>query len=160
MNMRKGACIICGLALTGVLATGCMPASSQTGASAAASATPASAYIASVHQAFSTIDVQMEDVKKAAAAADATAVYAALDKVDAQVAEIEKLTVPEGLEEVQAKYAGASKNLAETLRAYAAYRLDGGANASNAATKLAAIQADYKEGIEALRAADEIAKGL
>ena len=102
----------------------------------------------------------MEDVKEAVAATDATAVYAALDKVDAQVAEIEKLTVPEGLEEVQAKYAGASKNLAETLRAYAAYRLDGGASAADAAAKLAAIQADYKEGIEALRAADEIAKGL
>ena len=85
MNMRKGACVICGLALAGALATGCMPASSQAGSSAASSATPASAYITSVHQAFSTIDVQMEDVKKAAAAADTTAVYAALDKVDAQV---------------------------------------------------------------------------
>ena len=160
MNMRKGACVICGLALAGALATGCMPVSSQAGSSAASSATPASAYITSVHQAFSTIDVQMEDMRKAAEAADVAAVYAALNKVDAQVAEIEKLTVPEGLEEVQAKYAGASKNLAETLRAYAAYRLDGGASATDAATKLAAIQADYKEGIEALRAADEIAKGL
>ena len=59
MNMRKGACVICGLALAGALATGCMPASSQAGSSAASSATPASAYITSVHQAFSTIDVQM-----------------------------------------------------------------------------------------------------
>lgn len=162
MKTKKSVCIVCGLALVGLLVAGCMPISqSQTDASASASsATPARTYISSVHQAFSTIDAQMDDVREAAAAHDAAAIYAALDKVDQHVNDLQNIEVPEGLEEVQAKYVAASKSLSQSLREYTAYRFGGQTTASDSAPTLAAIQADYEEGINALKEADEIAKGL
>ena len=160
MDMKKKACVLCGLALTGVLASGCMPLSSSTASGSSSASTSARAYITAVHQGFSNIDVQMDAMKKAVSASDGAAVYAALDKVDQQVSALEAVDTPDELKEVQAKYVGAAKNLAQTLREYAAYRLEGGSTSNDAAAKLAAIQANYADGINTLKAADEIAKGL
>ena len=165
MNLKKTACVVCTVALTGVLAAGCIPVSSQSTNAQSASqttstATLAQTYISSVKQVFSNIESEMEEVKKLAETADTSAIYAALDKVDQQVTDLQNITVPNGLEEVQKNYVEAAKSLAQTLRDYVSYRFEGGATASDAAAKLDAIQSAYNKGIELLKAADEIAKGL
>lgn len=162
VNKKKCACVICSFALTGTLAYGCVPSSAMTSAqgSSSTSATPARTYITSVHQAFSSIDEQMESIEKAITASDSATVYTVLDKIDQQVGDLQNIDVPSGLEEVQSKYASASKELATALRDYADYRLKDGFQASDAQTKLAAIQASYSEGIAALKAADEAVQKL
>ncbi len=157
MNSKKWLGILCSLILVGVLMVGCVPLSAS---SAASSATPARKYIIAVHDVFSDIDAQMEIVKKASSTDDRASVYAALDKVDEQLKALEAIEVPEGLEELQEAYLGASKKLATTVRSYVDYRLGGAAAVPEAAVTLAAIQADYDTAIDALRAADDLAKSL
>ena len=168
MNIKKSACVLCGLALAGTLATGCMStatttstqASSSSSASTSTTATPARTYITEVHQVFSDIDTSMDDLVKAAKALDSTAATTALDAIDAHVTELQGIEVPSGLETLQDKYVEATKTLAQSLRDYATYRLQGGASAEDAATALSAIQSSYAQGIATLKEADGIAENL
>ena len=151
MNKRTFACVVCGLALAGSLAAGCVPEQSQV----ASAPSPARIYITSVHQVYDNIDTQMDALKGSAAAGDFAAVSAALDKVDAQVAALEGLEVPAGLEELQNKYVTATKTLETAVRQYADYRL----NKSNAVT-IDSIRESYAAGIQLLQEADNLAKAL
>ena len=168
MNIKKSACVLCGLALAGALATGCMStatttstqASSSSSASTSTTATPARTYITEVHQVFSDIDTSMDDLVKAAKALDSTAATTALDAIDAHVTELQGIEVPSGLETLQEKYVEATKTLAQSLRDYATYRLQGGASAEDAAAALSAIQSSYAQGIATLKEADSIAESL
>lgn len=126
----------------------------------AASATPASTYMNSVKGVFSSIQENMATFTKAVSAKDAQAARTVLDEVDSQVSKLSDISVPDGLDEVQKNYVQASKDLAQALRDYVTYKLDGGASASDAASALANIQSAYQKGIDALKAADNAAKSL
>lgn len=155
MNVKKCACLMCSLALAGAVVTGCIPNQARTNAP-----TPARVYIDSVHQVYDQVDLQMTALATASASSDSAAVFASLDEVDKQVAALEALEVPNGLENLQAQYISATKSLASSVRAYAEYRYQGGSSASDAAARLAAIQASYASGIEQLKAADALAKSM